>query len=234
MKSVFISGSISIKAIPSRVIQSIETIESKNFTVLVGDAPGVDALVQEKLARDGYKNVLVYTVLEKPRSCLSAHFHIVRIPVDPGIKSQRKKQEEKDRSMTEAADYGLVLWDGKSRGSCNNIIRCIKFGKTAKVYLTPENRFLNKTEITESGINAIFKNYAGLTLKELLQLLNHEGRDGFQSPEDLKNYLINQSIVEVKDRGMYPAKGYDRYFRVEKYRGHTNLRYAPDLIELIG
>ncbi len=93
---------------------------------------------------------------------------------------------------------------------------------------------MNKEEITESGINAVFKNYAGLTLRELLQLLNHAGHDGFQSPEDLKNYLISQSIVEVKDRGMYPSKGYDKYFRVEKYRGRTNLRYAPDLIELIG
>ncbi len=233
MKSVFISGSISIKALPSRVIQSIETIESKNFTVLVGDAPGVDAQIQERLAQDGYKNVLVYTVLENPRNYLSEHFHIVRVPVESGIKSERKKQEEKDRSMTEAADYGLVLWDGKSRGSYNNIIRCIQLGKTAKVYLNPENRFLDKEEITESGINAIFKNYAGLTLRELLQLVNNEGRNGFQSPGDLKNYLINKNIVEVKDRDIYPAKGYDRYFRVEKYRGHTNLRYAPELIELI-
>jgi len=233
MKSVFISGSISIKALPSRVIQSIETIESKNFTVLVGDAPGVDALIQEKLAQDGYKNVLVYTVLENPRNYLSEHFHLVRVPVDPGIKSQRKTQEKKDRCMTEAADYGLVLWDGKSRGSFNNIIRCIQLGKTAKVYLTPEDRFLNKEEITESRINDLFKNYAGLTLRELLQLMNHEGHDEFQSPEDLKNYLIDQSIVEVKDKSMYPAKGYDRYFRIERYRGRTNLRYAPDLIELI-
>lgn len=233
MKSVFVSGSISIKDIPSKIIQSIETIESKNFTVLVGDAPGVDALVQDKLARDGYKNVLVYTVCKKPRNCLSDHFHIVNVPVDHGIKSQRKRQEEKDRCMTEAADYGLVLWNGKSRGSFNNIIRCIQLGKTAKVYLAPEDRFLDKTEITESGVNAVFKKYAGLTLRELLQLLNHEGRDGIQTPEDLKSYLINQSIVEVKDKDMYPAKGYDRYFHVEKYRGHTNLRYTPDLIELI-
>ncbi len=71
-------------------------------------------------------------------------------------------------------------------------------------------------------------------LRELLQLLNHTGHDGFQSPEDLKNYLINQSIVKPQSRGMYPSKGYDRYFRVEKCRGRTNLRYAPDLIELIG
>lgn len=233
MKRVFISGSISIKALPSGVVQSIGTIESKNFTVLVGDAPGVDALVQKKLARDGYKNVLVYTVWDKPRNCLSDHFHVVRVSVEPGIKSERKRQEEKDRCMTEAADYGLVLWDGKSKGSFNNIIRCMKSGKSTKVYLATENRFLDKEESTENKIAEIHKNHAGLTLQEAHQRIIKAGLSGFKTPEDLKSYLINQSFVVVKEHGIYPAKGYDRYFRIEKYRGHANLRYAPDLVELI-
>lgn len=234
MKRVFISGSIAIKTLPASVVQSIEAIESQDFTVLVGDAPGVDALVQQKLKDDGYKNVLVCCIQEKPRHCLSEHFHVIQVPVDHEIKSERKKQKEKDRYMTQFADYALVLWDGRSKGSFNNIIRCIESSKLAKVYLTSEERFLSKEEISTANIAEIHKKHIGLTLTEMHQRLKQNGRHKFKTPQDLKRYLIDQQFVVLKDQEIHPAKGYDKYFRLEKYKGRTNLRYAPELVELVG
>ena len=49
MNSVFISGSISIKTLPSEVIQSFDKIISQNIQVYVGDADGIDTLTQNTL-----------------------------------------------------------------------------------------------------------------------------------------------------------------------------------------
>jgi len=56
-KKVFISGSISIKRLPKEALKSIDKIISKKFEILVGDARGVDSLVQEYCDSRGYHNV---------------------------------------------------------------------------------------------------------------------------------------------------------------------------------
>ncbi|MEG4445101.1 hypothetical protein QUB47_23740 [Microcoleus sp. AT9_B5] len=58
-KIVMISGSRSIKDI-SAGLPSIDRIMELNFSVIVGDADGVDKLVQEYLRRSNYLNVKVY------------------------------------------------------------------------------------------------------------------------------------------------------------------------------
>lgn len=50
MKSVFVSGSISIKTLPSEVIKSFDKIISKTIHVYVGDADGIDILTQNYFA----------------------------------------------------------------------------------------------------------------------------------------------------------------------------------------
>jgi len=47
MMSVFISGSISIRMLPPVVIETLERIMANQLEILVGDASGVDALVQK-------------------------------------------------------------------------------------------------------------------------------------------------------------------------------------------
>ena len=44
---VFISGSIAIKKLPSCVQESIQQMINKQMTILVGDAPNIDTLVQD-------------------------------------------------------------------------------------------------------------------------------------------------------------------------------------------
>ena len=62
---VFISGSISIKKLPNKVINSLNKIKENNFEVLVGDAKGIDSLIQDFY--QDYENVTIYTAEETPR-----------------------------------------------------------------------------------------------------------------------------------------------------------------------
>lgn len=63
MRKIFISGSISSKEIPKDVIKSVDDCRKRNYTILIGDAPGIDKNIQDMLKADNYKNVEVYHVV---------------------------------------------------------------------------------------------------------------------------------------------------------------------------
>lgn len=108
---VFVSGSRSVLDLPDAAKASLDKIRELDFTVLVGDCFGVDALVQAYLK--SYCKVVVYHVAEKPRHNLG--FDTVRVA--------GSRQTNKDAAMAAAADYGLAIWDGKSPGTVKNIGR---------------------------------------------------------------------------------------------------------------
>jgi len=132
--SVFISGSISIKKLPNQVINSIKMMISKNMTILVGDAPGIDILVQDLCNKENYLNVIVYTVTSIPRYKANQQFQEKYIFVSQDVKSQRERQIYKDKVMSEESIFSLVVWDGVSKGSHANIIRALDNNKRVKVY----------------------------------------------------------------------------------------------------
>lgn len=45
--------------------------------------------------------------------------------------------------MVDAAEYGLMLWDGDSKGTLNSIINMIRQNKPVVVYLAPQKTFQN-------------------------------------------------------------------------------------------
>lgn len=47
----------------------------------------------------------------------------------------------KDLAMAEAADYGLMLWDGKSKGTVSNVVNLSRDHKPVVVYVTPTKHF---------------------------------------------------------------------------------------------
>jgi hypothetical protein len=47
----------------------------------------------------------------------------------------------KDRAMAEAAEYGLMLWDGKSKGTVNNVVNLSRDQKPVVVYVAPTKQF---------------------------------------------------------------------------------------------
>jgi hypothetical protein len=57
---IFISGSISFKSLYLQVINLLDSIMANGQTVLIGDAFGVDKLVQIYLFERKYQSVVVY------------------------------------------------------------------------------------------------------------------------------------------------------------------------------
>ena len=121
-KIVMISGSRSIKDI-SAGLPSIDRIMQLNFSIIVGDAGGVDKLVQEYLRRSNYLNVKVYFALwdgnAKPRN--TTEYETMGVA---------GSYINRDIAMCSICDYGLALWDGNSRGTKDNIDRT---GKKTKI-----------------------------------------------------------------------------------------------------
>jgi len=98
---------------------------SQGMSVVVGDAWGVDKLVQEHLHDAKYTHVTIYHTGAKPRN--NAGFPTKRIPGN---------QTAKDTAMSQAANYGLAIWDGHSQGTAANIERAKQTGLKTKVIAT--------------------------------------------------------------------------------------------------
>ncbi len=114
MNKVFISGSIAIKKIPTSIEKSINKIIETGMEILVGDAEGIDTMVQNYCKRLNYYNVTVYSIYASPRYMVSDFRKKYIIPRSDS-KKERELQQEKDAAMTTASDYSLVIWDGKSK-----------------------------------------------------------------------------------------------------------------------
>jgi hypothetical protein len=119
--NIFISGSISINILPSLAIEKIDSIIEKNYKILIGDAKGVDSLVQKYLLKKKYNNVVVYFIGENIRNN-AGNWEPKQITAKTNTKKGRKLYTLKDKEMAKDSDYGLMIWDGKSKGTYNNII----------------------------------------------------------------------------------------------------------------
>ena len=208
MKKVFISGSMSIKKLDELVLESLEKIISNNLQVLVGDADGVDKLVQEYFFNRNYFNVTVYTIFDNLRNLLSHYFKIKKIETK-NLKG-RKAQEKKDEAMTMDSDYSFVIWDGKSKGSFNNILRAIENNKKLKVYYEKEKRFLEKEELNIDNIKRIYYKHNGLGLKELVK-------------------YSNQSLSYIKEF----VKHYPQFRIINYYKGKEQIKYSIELADIL-
>ncbi len=215
MKRCFISGSMSIRKLPQPVITYLDKIIRKEHIVLVGDAPGVDRLVQEYCCFRGYYNVVVYSVLEPPRNYLSNRFRLNVVNVPERVKGAAM-QQEKDKVMTEDSDYSFVVWDGRSKGSYANILRSIRVGKPVDVYLVREKRFIGHRQIREEDITKIFKREVGYSARDLLDYL-HPKR--FKRVADVYSFLIEKKLLKKVGNVYLPVVEKDERFKVRKWRG---------------
>ena len=135
--TVFIAGSLGITSLDDNVKRRILNIINKGFRIVVGDANGVDAAVQTFLKENEYDNVIV--------------FYSVKVRNNIGNFTTQKIETTgyhgnwhtaKDVAMTNECDYGFMIWDGKSHGTNNNIIRLMKQNKKCLVYLNEDKSFL--------------------------------------------------------------------------------------------
>jgi hypothetical protein len=111
----------------------------KGFQILVGDANGADKAVQTYLAEKAYPHVLVHCMERHCRNNVG-HWPTHEVAAPKGARGF-EFYSLKDRAMAEAAEYGLMLWDGKSKGTINNVVNLSRDQKPVVVYIGPTRRF---------------------------------------------------------------------------------------------
>jgi hypothetical protein len=132
MAMIFLGGSRDIFELPVPAIERIGAIVAAEHGVLIGDAPGADAEMQGLLAGYNYEYVGVFHAGAKPRNNLGdwAAYHV---PPPEGAKGFAV-HAGKDREMARRADFGLMVWDGASPGTCLNVLRLTLIARPCVVY----------------------------------------------------------------------------------------------------
>ena len=141
VKRIFLSGSRGISRLNEDIRTRIQNIINNGFLVLVGDANGADKALQIFLADSKYQNVTVFCSGNSCRNNIG-DWKTHNVQVDSKLKG-RDFYTQKDKEMAQRADYGLVLWDGKSAGSISNVFELLKLDKSAVVYFSPDKKFYN-------------------------------------------------------------------------------------------
>lgn len=234
MSRVFISGSISIKKLPLEVINSIKKIIDNRIQILVGDADGIDTLVQDFCLNESYTNLTVYSISTIPRYKASNEFNFKHIFPNEKIKKERERQQEKDKAMTLDSEFSFIIWDGKSKGSYANIIRALENNKKIKIYDNTAQNFFEQSKVNKTEIEFIYRENNGYTASEVVQYLKDEVINTFQRTQDLNKFLIEESIIK-KDHNIYtPVPGHEELFIIDKYRGKTKgIKFKNEFISWI-
>lgn len=137
---VFVAGSRRLSRLNGAVKRRIDNIVDKGLTIIVGDANGADKAVQQYLGVSHYDNVIVFCMEDGCRNNLG-NWPTRRIAAAEPLRRDFAYYSSKDRAMAQEADYGLMLWDGQSRGTLRNILDLVRHGKPVVVYIAPKKAF---------------------------------------------------------------------------------------------
>jgi hypothetical protein len=150
MSSVFLGGSRKLSRLNSQLRMRIRSLMTSQHTVLVGDANGIDKAVQSFLAAEGYRNVIVHCMDGVCRNNIG-NWPLVSIS-GKATKKDFAYFAVKDAEMSRTADFGFMIWDGKSKGTLNNVLNLIQQEKSVLVYFSPRQQFFpvkSKAEVEE-------------------------------------------------------------------------------------
>lgn len=139
MTNIFIGGSRKISRLPQPVLQRLDNVIHNQFNVLVGDASGVDLQVQKYLVSQNYLKVIVFCTGNTCRNNVGQWEtrHVVAASNSKGFDFYAVK----DLQMTQDASYGFMIWDGKSKGTLNNVLNLLHLDKKSLVYFAPTQSF---------------------------------------------------------------------------------------------
>lgn len=234
MSKVFISGSISIKILPLEVIKSIQIIIDKDMTILVGDAPGIDSLIQDFCNEKNYLNVIVYTITSVPRYKANEKFKEINISVSQDIKSERTRQTFKDKAMSKDSNFSLVIWDGSSKGSYANTIRALENNKKVKVYHQEKNNFIDSKKVTINEIDYIYRENNGYKASEIIKILQEQGIEKYKRSQDLNKFLLDKNLLTKEGKVYHPTDKESKLFIIEKFRGKiSGVKFSNQFIDWI-
>jgi hypothetical protein len=137
--TVFVAGSRQISRLPAEVRRRLDTMMERGLQIVVGDANGADKAFQRYLADRAYLNVIVHYMNDHCRNNVG-NWPTRQVVAPSGVRGF-DYYSMKDRAMAEAAEYGLMLWDGKSKGTINNLVNLSRRQKSVVVYVAPKGRF---------------------------------------------------------------------------------------------
>lgn len=140
MKKVFLGGSRHISKLSLQVQKRIKNIIDKHLPVIIGDANGADKAVQNFLYQEGYRNVEVFCSGNTCRNNIG-NWQTKLVQTNS---NQRDFAfyAAKDRLMASEAEFGLMVWDGKSVGTLLNVWRLLENEKKVAVYISPAKHFV--------------------------------------------------------------------------------------------
>jgi len=170
--TVFVAGSRQISRLPAEVKKRLDTMIEKRFQILVGDANGADKAVQRHLADKAYPNVLVHCMKDRCRNNIG-NWPTHQVAAPRGARGF-DYYSAKDRAMADAAEYGLMLWDGKSKGTINNVVNLSRHHKPVVVYVARKRQFLTvkvfddlKDVLAEGDSDSVERLVSELNLEDL-------------------------------------------------------------------
>ncbi len=178
MTKVFIGGSRKLSRLNIKVTKILDRLVKKGLTVLVGDANGADKAVQNYLMKMKYNNVIIYCMQNGCRNNLGK-WHVRYIETSSKDTSFRF-YSIKDLKMVEDADYGLMLWDSKSKGTLNNIINLLREHKQVVVYFSP-----TKTLCKIDSYNDLAK---------LLEKCDQQSLDKFEKDLNISKLILQPTL----------------------------------------
>ena len=100
---------------------------------LVGDCYGVDAAVQMYLDSKGYRNVTIYCSGETPRNNFVTGAKVRSCAEAAKGLTGSAFHYVKDIQMASGCDQALIIWNGKSKGTGENIRRVKEMGKPYRI-----------------------------------------------------------------------------------------------------
>ena len=180
MTTVFLSGSRKITRLNDVIRGRIQNIVDKGFRIVVGDANGADKAMQAFLAERDYSNVAVYCAGNTCRNNVG-EWETQKVSVDAKLKG-RAFYTQKDKVMASEADFGFVLWDGKSEGSINNIFELLNKGKKAAVYFSPRKEFFDVTSSED--------------IRELMRFCDPSVSQDFHNSINLRRQMENLNLAD--------------------------------------
>jgi probable addiction module antidote protein len=129
MNTVFIGGSRKVSRLSAQVQDRLNNVIQSGAQVIVGDANGADKAVQSFLSQRVYPHVVVFCTGHECRNNIG-HWETRHVEAPKNAKGF-DFYAAKDRVMAKEANYGLMIWDGKSPGTILNILRLLNAGRKA-------------------------------------------------------------------------------------------------------
>lgn len=156
MKIIFAGGSQTVSFLSREVEEYFRcALTEGDVRFIVGDCYGVDRAVQIFLASLG-ADVLVYASEGKARNN-PCRFPVVAIPAE-GFHG-RDYYRQKDIAMAIEATEGIMIWDGKSKGTYLNMLHLQFLKKPITLFLPDQKEPVKIKEETPQSLRTIASRY---------------------------------------------------------------------------